>query len=207
MSLRLFYRSTFLCLCIGFIVLLAGCANGAAGEATVTQTPQATSAGMSAKQNQASTPIPPTPTTATSQSTGGVVTTTASPTPHPSPTSAPVLPSPTPRPADPGGKLTLALACSGPNAQDGFSVTKSSAHACVYTSPGADITISVDFCNNPDPSNAIRGTFVANTSGFYEWTWTPQAQQGCNPSSAWSVTVNASMSGQSASVSDASAMS
>ena len=77
----------------------------------------------------------------------------------------------------------------------------SQAHACVYTSPGAHLTIQVSFCGNkPDTSSALQGTFTANGSGFYEWIWKPQAS--CL--SARSTTVTAQLNGQSAVVSEGS---
>jgi hypothetical protein len=99
------------------------------------------------------------------------------------------------------GPLTLTLACSGPKAQDGFSVSGSHARVCVYTAPGASLTIKVSFCNGqPDPSSALQGTFIASASGFYSWSWTPRAS--CL--SAWSVAVTARLNGQSAAISEAS---
>ncbi len=99
------------------------------------------------------------------------------------------------------GTLTLALACSGLHAQDGFNVSNAQARACVYTSPGAHLNIKVSFCGNkPDTSSALQGTFIANASGFYEWDWKPQAS--CL--SSWSATVTAQLNGQSAAVSEAS---
>ena len=101
------------------------------------------------------------------------------------------------------GTLTLALGCSNPNAQDGFSVSGSQARACLYTSPGAQLNIKVSFCGNKvDTSNALQGTFTANASGFYTWNWKPQVS--CQTLSTWSTTVSAQLDGSSAVVSEAS---
>jgi hypothetical protein len=108
----------------------------------------------------------------------------------------------------PGHTLTLLLACSGPKARDGFSVTNAHARACVYTTPGAILTISVHFCDGKaDPSSILQGNVVAGDNGFYEWNWTPISDCKGERIWGWHVQVTAQMQGSSTSISEASATS
>ena len=216
MYLRILRYSVLVCLCIGLFSMLAACTSA-------TTDTSKTSASNSTAVSQIATPIissttTPTTQTQTSAQTGVTppvgstpVPVVATPTPLPIPHATAVIkvtpPTPTPTPASTSnGPLTLVLACSGPNAQDGMSATNTHAKACVYTSAGASLTISASFCNGkPDPNSALQGTFIANGKGFYEWDWTPQAS--CRPISSWSVSVSAQLGGQSASVSQSSSVS
>jgi hypothetical protein len=178
--------------CLGLLFLLAACSNASTGQSAN----QVTSSQASSKSTRATTtdrtspPVVPhaTPT----HNSGGV--TASSSTGSSASTSSSTA-------SGQAGSLVLTLACSGPKAQDGFHMSGSQAHACVYTSPGAHLTIQVSFCGNkPDTSSALQGTFTANGSGFYEWIWKPQA----NCLSAWSTTVTAQLNGQSAVISEGS---
>jgi hypothetical protein len=179
-------------ICLGLLFLLAACSNASTGQSTN----QVTSSQASSNSTRAATTdrtssagvAHATPT----HNSGGVTvsSSTGSSTSASSSTAN-----------GQAGSLVLTLACSGPKAQDGFHMSGSQAHACVYTSPGAHLTIQVSFCGNkPDTSSALQGTFTANGSGFYEWIWKPQA----NCPSAWSTTVTAQLNGQSAVVSEGS---
>ena len=101
--------------------------------------------------------------------------------------------------------LKLLLACSRPTARDGFSVTNTHARACVYTTPGATLTISVHFCSGKaDPSSILQRNAIAGVSGFYEWNWTPIADCNGERVWGWNVKVTAQMQETSVSVSEAS---
>ena len=182
------YRSfAFVCLGVGLLILSTACASGAPSSSQL----------------------------ATSSSTMGVNTKSqAEPTVSPAvlkptqvPTARPTLSQPTqaPEPALPAGPLKLSLSCSGPGGSDGFSVTNTHARACVYTTPGAKLAITVNFCNGkPDPSSVLQGSVIADASGFHEWIWTPQPDCKGQPIWGWSVTVTAKLNGSSATVSTAS---
>jgi hypothetical protein len=104
--------------------------------------------------------------------------------------------------------LSLFLACSKPTASDGFSVTNTHARACVYTTPGATLIISVHFCNGKaDPSEILRKNAIADASGFYEWNWTPIADCNAGHIWEWHVKVTVQMQESSTSVSEASSAS
>ena len=104
--------------------------------------------------------------------------------------------------------LKLLLACSGPTARDGFSVTNTHARACVYTTAGAMLTISVHFCNGKeDPSSVLQRNVIAGINGFYEWNWTPIADCEGGRIWGWHVQVTAQMQGNSTSISEAASAS
>jgi hypothetical protein len=188
-------RLALLSLSIVSLILLAGCTNVSGGNPNITSQQ---SASMRVATVSASS-------TASSGAHSNSSLTTGSAKAHATTTAAKASASAGTSSSSSGaykGPLTLTLACSGPKAQDGFSVNGSHAKACVYTAPGASLTIKVSFCNGkPDPSSALQGTFVASASGFYAWDWTPQTS--CL--SAWSVAVTAHLNGQSAAVARASA--
>jgi hypothetical protein len=101
--------------------------------------------------------------------------------------------------------LRLLLACSGPTARDGFSATYTHARACVYTAPGATLTISVHFCGGKaDPSSILQRNAIAGVGGFYEWDWAPIADCNGGRVWGWNVKVTAQMQEINASVSEAS---
>ena len=97
-------------------------------------------------------------------------------------------------------KLTITFGCKT-GGKEGFFANQSYAFACVRTLPGASLTISVSYCNgNGDQSSSLKGTFTADSAGYYEWDWKPQAS--CqNGSAYWSgkATVTATLNGQTAS--------
>ena len=122
-------------------------------------------------------------------------------------TASSVFPQPTQNsePISPAGPLKLFLSCSGPAGRDGFSVTNTHARACAYTTPGAKLDITVNFCNGkPDPSGALQGSVMADANGYYKWSWVPQPDCKGQPIWGWSVTVTAKLNGTSAIVSAAS---
>ena len=216
MHLRILRYSVLVCLSLGLLSLLAACTSATSDSSETSSnnttvasqkvTPTISSTATSSTRTQASaqtssissagsTPVVPTPTPL--QPTPRATVALKVTAPASTPTSAPASTS--------TGPLTLVLACSGPNAQDGVSATNTHARACVYTSARASLTITASFCNGkPDPNSALQGTFTANGNGFYEWNWTPEAS--CRPISSWSVTVNAQLDGQTASVSQASSV-
>ncbi|HEV2661268.1 MAG TPA: hypothetical protein VGU68_11745 [Ktedonobacteraceae bacterium] len=185
-------------ICLGLLFLLAACSNASTGQSSnsVTSSQTSSNSTRATTTDRTSSPVVPhaTPTHTSSgitvsSSAGSSASTSAS-----SSTSSSTA-------NGQAGSLILTLACSGPKAQDGFHISGSHAHACVYTSPGAHLTIQVSFCGNkPDTSSALQGTFTANNSGFYEWIWKPQA----NCLSTWNATVTAQLNGQSAEVSEGS---
>ena len=213
MYIRVFRCSILICLSLGLLGLFAACTSAtkdsseassnnttvASQNATptissiVTSTTHARASAQTGSISTNSTPVVTTPTP-------------LQPTPHAPAIVKVAVPTPTPTSASTfTGRLTLVLACSGPKAQDGVSATNTHAKACVYTTAGASLTIIASFCNGkPDPNSALRGTFTANGNGFYEWDWIPQSS--CQPISSWSVTVNAQLDGQTASVSQASSI-
>ncbi len=94
----------------------------------------------------------------------GSATTTGSGNPTSTVTSAPTLTSP---PA----KLVLTFECKG-----AFNPSSTHEKVCVHTLPGASLTIKVTYCKgNVDQSTALKGTFTADKTGYYGWSWTPQA--------------------------------
>ena len=72
-------------------------------------------------------------------------------------------------------KLTVTFDCKT-GVKEGFFADQSHAFACVRTLPGAALTISVSYCNGKsDQSSRLKGTFAADSTGYYEWDWKPQA--------------------------------
>jgi hypothetical protein len=72
--------------------------------------------------------------------------------------------------------LTLKFACSD-SPGGGFYVLAGDTHArvCVQTAPGAALKLTAKFCQGtPDPSSELKGTFHADSKGYYEWNWKPQ---------------------------------
>ena len=114
-------------------------------------------------------------------------------------------PQSTPVPSTPSHRtLRLLLACSGPTARDGFSVINNRARVCVYTTPGATLTIRVRYYNGKtDPNRILQNAVIADSNGFHEWDWVPIAN--CGGGIVWgcNVTVIAQLQGTSTSVSEA----
>ncbi len=72
-------------------------------------------------------------------------------------------------------RLTVAFGCKT-GVKEGFFADRSHAFACARTFPGATLTISVSYCNgNSDQRSSLQGTFTADSTGYYEWDWKPQA--------------------------------
>jgi hypothetical protein len=97
-------------------------------------------------------------------------------------------------------KLTVTFGCKT-GVKEGFFADQSHAFACVRTLPGASLTISVSYCNGKsDQSSSLQGTFTADSTGYYEWDWKPQAPCQNGPA-YWSgkATVTARLNGQTAS--------
>jgi hypothetical protein len=97
-------------------------------------------------------------------------------------------------------KLTVTFGCKT-GVKEGFFADQSHAFACVRTLPGASLTISVFYCNGKsDQSSSLQGTFTADSTGYYEWGWKPQAPCQNGPA-YWSgkATVTARLNGQTAS--------
>lgn len=83
----------------------------------------------------------------------------------------------------------------------GFFADSSHGKACVHTLPGASLTISISYCNgSSDQSGSLKGTFTADSAGYYEWNWKPQAPCQNGPA-YWSekAIVTARLNGQTAS--------
>ena len=77
-------------------------------------------------------------------------------------------------------KLVLTFECKGE-----FNPSGTHEHVCVRTFPGASLTITVRYCTGSvDQSPALKGIFTADHTGFYEWSWTPQATCQGNPPGA-----------------------
>ena len=201
------------CLSLGLSVLLTACTDATPKSSELSNKTATTFQGATPtlSATATSTTITSKVFSQTPTSVPIVQTTTVIPTPapvKPTPTTVVNVPKPTatpsPEPTDQTGTLTLTFGCSGPNAQDGVTVTNTNAKVCVYTAvSAASLTISAVFCNNqPDPSGALQGTFTSNSHGFYEWDWTPQSS--CRPISKWRVNVSAQWNGQYASVSRSS---
>lgn len=88
-------------------------------------------------------------------------------------TSAPTLTSP---PA----KLVLTFECKGD-----FNPSSTHEKVCVHTLPGASLTIKVTYCTgSADQSTSLKGTFTADKTGRYGWSWTPKAICQGNPPGA-----------------------
>lgn len=120
----------------------------------------------------------------------GAAATTGAGTPAPTATT-------TPTPTSPPAKLVLTFECKGD-----FSPSGKQEKVCVRTLPGTALTIKVTYCTGSvDQSPALKGTFTADKSGYYAWSWTPRATCQGNPSGAtgfWKGTaeVTATLSGQ-----------
>lgn len=94
-------------------------------------------------------------------------------------------------------KLTVTFRCKT-GSKEGFFADQSHAFACVRTLPGASMTISVSYCNgNSDQSSSLKGTFTADSTGYYQWDWTPKAPCSNGPA-YWSgkAMVTAQLNGQ-----------
>ena len=121
-----------------------------------------------------------------------VSTPTSTPNPGQTPTSlvtATTVPTHAPR-------LTVTFGCKT-GGKEGFFADQSHAFACVRTFPGAVLTISVSYCNgNSDQSSSLKGSFVADSTGYYEWDWKPQAPCQHGPA-YWSGKALVTASGES----------
>jgi hypothetical protein len=78
--------------------------------------------------------------------------------PHKSHTSATPTPTKTP--------LALKITC-------GSAWNSVSAVVCVNTEPGATLTIRVTYCGQQATNPELRGQQVADKSGNFVWSWTP----------------------------------
>lgn len=120
----------------------------------------------------------------------GSATTTGSGNPAPTATKAPTL-------TPPLTQLVLTFECKGD-----FTPNDTHEKVCVRTLPGASLTIKVTYCKGSvDQSTALKGTFTADKSGYYAWSWTPEATCQGNPPGAtgfWKGTaeVTATLGGQ-----------
>ncbi len=95
--------------------------------------------------------------------------------------------------------LTLDFRCKDSSA-GGFYVNNSQARVCIQTAPYATLTIKVRFCNGAiDPSDELKGSVKADSTGYYEWNWKPQPD--CKGQLIWKgdVEVKAQLDGQSTS--------
>ena len=118
------------------------------------------------------------------------------PTQKPIPTSTPkpaIVPTKAPQPTQPPKpQLFLSFTCAQ-------AVDYSYGRVCVHSQPGAALTITVTYCTGYNAvSKSLQGTQYANSSGNYEWDWTPQTK--CRGSAT--AYVQASWNGQSTSQSD-----
>src|SRR5713101_438876 len=105
--------------------------------------------------------------------TGSNAVSTPTSTANPGPTATPLVTA-TPIPTQ-ILKLTVTFGCKT-GLKEGFYADQSHAFACVHTLPGASLTISVSYCSgNSDQSSSLKGTFTADSTGYYEWNWKPQA--------------------------------
>ncbi len=87
----------------------------------------------------------------------------------------PTEPTAAPTPSPHAAQLTLDFRCNDSQA-GGFYVKSTEARVCVQTAPYATLTITVRFCNGAvDPSDELKGNVQADSMGYYEWKWTPQA--------------------------------
>jgi hypothetical protein len=119
----------------------------------------------------------------------GSATTTGSGNSVPTPTKVPTLtatkvptltPTLTPTLVPTPAKLVLTFECKGD-----FNPSGTNEKVCVRTLPGASLTIKVTYCTGSvDQSNALSGTFTADKTGYYGWSWTPKATCQGNPSGA-----------------------
>jgi hypothetical protein len=136
---------------------------------------------------------------ACSSTTGSNPVTLASSTAHPGPTvTATSMVMTTPLPTQ-TPVLTVTFGCHS-GSKEGFFADQSHAFACVRTLPGASLTISVSYCNgNIDQSSSLKGTFTADSTGYYQWDWKPLASCQNGPT-YWSgkATVTARLDGQTA---------
>jgi hypothetical protein len=95
--------------------------------------------------------------------------------------------------------LTLDFRCHDSRA-GGFYVNNSQARVCVQTAPHATLTITARFCNGAvDPSNELKGSVQADSTGYYEWQWTPQPACKGRPIWKGDVEVKAQLNGQATS--------
>ncbi len=104
---------------------------------------------------------------------------------------------PVPTQVSHAAKLHCQFGCKS-GGKVGFSADKSNGLACVHTLPKAVLTISVTYCNGSvDQSSSLKGTFLADRTGYYEWHWMPQAPCQNGPA-YWSGTarVTAQLDGQ-----------
>lgn len=101
----------------------------------------------------------------------------------------------------PGSFVGLTVKC--PDLENkGFVATTTHGRVCASTQPGATLTIAAWYCLDnqmPDQSPALMGTFQADTHGYYEWNWHPQAPEAtCVQDGSYtsgSVTVTATLKG------------
>lgn len=108
----------------------------------------------------------------------------------------PAEPTAAPTPSPHVGRLTLAFRCNDSQA-GGFFVKSSEARVCVQTAPYATLTITVRFCNGAvDPSDELKGSVLADSTGYFEWKWTPQADCKGRPIWKGDVEVKAQLDGQ-----------
>jgi hypothetical protein len=95
--------------------------------------------------------------------------------------------------------LTLDFRCNESRA-GGFYVNNSQAKVCVQTAPHATLTITVRFCNGAiDPSDELKGSVKADSTGYYEWNWKPQPDCKGRPIWKGNVEVKAQLDGQTTS--------
>jgi hypothetical protein len=104
-------------------------------------------------------------------------------------------------PAPHEAPLTLVFRCNDSRA-GGFYVNNSQARICVQTAPHATLTITVHFCNGAaDPSDELKGSVKADSTGYYEWSWKPQADCKGRPIWKGDAEVKAQLGGQQTSLS------
>ena len=94
-------------------------------------------------------------------------------------------------------KLTVVITCGGTK-QNGYGMDVIHGKVCAQTMPAATLTIQVFYCGKPDPSSVLQGSVMADSSGFYQWNWTPQPDCQGQPIAGWEVTVTAQLNGQTA---------
>lgn len=97
-------------------------------------------------------------------------------------------------------KLKVAITCGGTK-QNEYRLDVTHGKVCAQTMPRATLTVQVLYCGKPDPSRVLQGSVTADSSGFYQWNWTPQPDCGGQPIWGWTVTVTAQLHGQTASAS------
>src|SRR6266567_2994563 len=104
-------------------------------------------------------------------------------------------------PSSHAAPLTLDFRCHDSRA-GGFYVNTSQARVCVQTAPSAMLTITVRFCNGAaDPSDELKGSVKADSTGYYEWNWKPQPDCKGHPIWKGDVEVKAHLDGQTTSLS------